>query len=261
MRERRGGWALGVTLVLAAGCRIERAAPPPEPCQPAQCSVDVAVNTSLAVGTTLTAAECKSVCAAAWCGIEPLGGSPGCMLYQPRTVLCGPTASDCGESFNRPCGPSTCSGCCDRGLCTNAFGSCGGASCIECSGCTAAGCEALTACGGQLEAGPRPSTCADAGNAIDPLVALRVWCPSACYESGAVAQVQCAERLGGACGDAGFEAQCGVDAGPPKLCVASCANARESCDRACTQSSYSECIACSASCGITFARCAKSCPP
>lgn len=253
---------LGAMIVpYAAGCRIGPTQPPPTQCQAEPCAGEVAINTSLPFGTKLTPAECKSVCGSRWCGREPIGGPPGCLLSRNQTVVCDPTAYDCGENFNPPCGPATCGGCCDRGLCTNAFGSCGGASCTECAGCTAAGCEALTACGGQLEAGPRPSTCADAGNAIDPSVALRAWCPSACYESGAVAQVQCAERLGGACGDAGFAAQCIVDAGPPMPCVVGCADARESCERACPQSSYSECIACSGSCGITFARCAKSCPP
>lgn len=246
-------------LALCAACRIERVAPtqpPPKQCQAALCGGDVPVRTSLAVGATLTAAECKSLCADLWCGTEPIGGAPGCWLWVPQTVHCGSIASDCGEVFTPGCGPANCAGCCDYGTCTNAFGSCGGVSCTDCTGCTAAACAALTACGIRLEAEPRPSICAGLdGGSLEP----SAWCPSACFESRAGATAQCALRLGGSCGDGGFEAQCAVDAGAPSSCVSACANARDTCELACPKSSSMECTTCSADCGLAFARCRSAC--
>lgn len=216
---------------------------------------------AMSAGALLTEAECKSVCAARWCDANPIGGPPGCRLSDPQTVSCGAIAYDCGYTFPRTCGPSSCAGCCDEGTCTNALGSCGGASCTECSGCTAAACSALAACGVRLETEPRRSTCADADGGVEPSLDLSTFCPAACSSAGAGPRVQCAQQLGGTCADGGFEAQCVADAGPPSSCQTVCADTRERCEQACPKTSFSECIVCSAGCGVALGRCRNSCPP
>lgn len=254
---------VGVLMLIAAGCRITAVEPPPKQCDPFFCGGQVAVKTSLSPRTALTAAECKSLCAPFWCDHTPIANPPGCELLSPGSVHCSAVVYDCGYDFGGArCGPQTCSGCCQPdGTCTSGFGQCGGSSCAECVGCTATGCAALAGCGGHLEAEPRLSTCADAGGGVDPSLDLSAWCPAACFESGAVATVQCAQRLGTSCADGGLLTGCFPDAGPALPCAADCATARDGCEQACPQTSYSGCMTCSASCGITFARCVKSCPP
>lgn len=264
-----------VVWLVCVGCsspislRIAPLTPPPASCDATLCGGSVQVTTTLAPNTVLTAAECKSVCASMWCGtgIPPIGGLPGCTLGNPSTVNCGAIAYDCGETFGTHCGSDNCAGCCRAdGSCAQEWGACGGASCLTCARdqrCSATACAALSACGGQLEAAPRVSTCADADGGINPSLDLTQACLDACNASDAGAVLECARARVGTCDDAGvvFATQCVPDAGAPSACVSACVAERNRCDQACPRNSFTQCMGCSTSCGLTFAQCATACGP
>jgi hypothetical protein len=240
---KRSWWLCAAVL---AGCTQPRLAPIPDSgvaCN--ECGGTVPVQTALPAGTQLTDAECASVCEPVWCGQRSY---LGCMLHSGFVACSGP-AADCGEQcdpffFGSPerCGdgcanysPPTC---CDA----QAPLYCRGLACSACAApdprCSLDACRTFLACGGALEADPRPQSCADADGGVDPSVELARYCPDACNAMNAGA------LLDAGCTDAGV-----IDGG------GACSAQRDSCERACPTTSYRDCMNCSARCGIAFARC------
>lgn len=269
-----------VMLALCAACpRIESARIAAEPasgeCERALCGAEVAVKTSLALGTELTRAECESVCASRWCGFAPIAQGPGCQLLGPETVLCSAVAYDCGYSFGSVCNASNCAGCCRAGdgscdLSPTAL-VCGGESCLTCrkgagardSRCSREGCLALRECGSGLAGEPRPSACLKDAGIPAGFDALR-YCPAACDAADAGALLACASGLGSRCADAGadlFASECSGrgDAGVDLSCLDACEGTRRLCDERCPAPSFQQCMDCSARCGLEWVQCAKTC--
>ncbi|MFT3709821.1 MAG: hypothetical protein QM817_19500 [Archangium sp.] len=265
---------IGVMCGLAACPRIEPAEQPPArieagageaTCIPELCGREVAVRTSLAPGTELTAAECDKVCAAAWCGVPPIArnslmNAQGCSLVSATSVSCTAIAYDCGYSFgctpSGNCGPSLCRTASSTAPCCGTFApQCTGkeAACADCPAadarCSASACASFKACGGALDTEPDPSQCANADGGVDPSINLESFCPDACNAKHAGAEVE-------ACpGDAGVV----VDAGSGS-CVDDCAASRATCVDACPRTSFGDCMSCSANCGVKFGQCRRACP-
>lgn len=246
-------------LLVLTGCPVARITPDvPDSgqCNASPCGTSVAVKTKLAPGTTLTDAECASVCASAWCGGQPIGGLPGCTLVSPTSVSCGSIAYDCGYCvFGCGSNPSSCGdGCCEfaSNCCRAVARSCRGLSCGACPAadprCSLEACRSFKACGGQLPAEPRPGVCGDGG------VELATYCPEACntMAAGAFIEAACSSDGGPVWPlDAGLTNQ---DGG-----TCDCEPTRESCELACPQSSATSCLDCAANCAIDFARCMTRC--
>ncbi|MDP2271952.1 MAG: hypothetical protein Q8K32_14520 [Archangium sp.] len=267
-----------VMLSLGAACpRIEPARITADPasgeCERALCGGEVAVKTSLAVGTQLTRAECESACEARWCGLAPIVPGPGCQLLGPETLRCDAVAYDCGYSFGSVCNASNCAGCCrgGDGTCdlSPAALVCGGESCLTCRQdagardprCSREGCLALRECGSGLAGEPRPNACLQDAGIPPGFDALR-YCPAACDASDAGALLACASSLGAQCADAGAS-ECSTvgDAGVDLACLDGCEDTRRLCDERCPSSltTFDQCMDCSARCGLEWVQCAKTC--
>ena len=252
------------------GPRVRATEPPrsADQCVAQPCGSTIAITTmGIEAVTTLSADECTSICANAWCGFTSIS-SPGCTMRSLSEVQCGATAFDCGEMFPtaEPC-PGGCLRDGDLSCWADAPAQCtGNQRCSACGNpderCSVAACQKFKSCGPQLITEPWAPACANADGGIDATLDLATYCPDACNALHLGEMFGCIESAAQCMGDGGIGAclflvgDAGVgDAG----CAASCDSARSGCEAACARDSYRSCMDCAAACGLAWGRCSRGC--